>query len=322
MVAADQAAVAAAASDLASAKKPVVAACPLSSLPALPPEVSKPTNDQAGGPGAVALVGAGPGDPELLTVKALRRLQNAQVVLYDNLLCDDVLGLVPADAELVNVGKKCGDTKDRGLQQKEINDLLVLHYRRGRRVVRLKCGDPLIFGRGGEELEHLAQHGITAEVVPGITTALGAAATCQMPLTHRSCSNQLRLICGQSQARSLPELGWADLAQSAGKQTVVFYMGLKMLGDICERLRQHGVSEETPMAVVENATFPNERLVTGTVASMPKIAEEAFLGKAGPSIIFMGPTVGFPSSLDTMFATALPEAERPAKRPKTDSVAT
>merc|ERR1740138_1482863 len=217
--------------------------------------------------GPVALVGAGPGDPELLTVKAVRRLEAAEVVLHDNLISDEVLALVPAAAVLVNVGKRCGDVKDRGLQQQEIHDLLLSHSRRGVRVVRLKCGDPFVFGRGGEELEFLAKHGVFAEVVPGITTALGAAASCQMPLTHRGASNHVRLIVGQSSSRALPELDWDELARNVGRQTVVVYMGWKQIEELCKQLRDHGAPGETPMTLVENATASNERALFGTVAS-------------------------------------------------------
>ncbi|CAE8658966.1 unnamed protein product, partial [Polarella glacialis] len=187
--------------------------------------------------GPVALVGAGPGDPELLTLRAMRRLEAAEVVLHDSLISEEVLNLVPRSAELINVGKRCGDVKDRGLQQKEIHELMLLHSRRGRRVVRLKCGDPFVFGRGGEELEFLVKHQVSVEVVPGITSALGAAASCQVPLTHRGFgTNHVHFCVGQSQARTLPDLDWGELARSAMKQTAVFYMGLRSLDLICNTL--------------------------------------------------------------------------------------
>jgi len=263
--------------------------------------------------GSVALVGAGPGDPELLTLKALRRLQAADVVLHDSLLSEDILALVPASAELINVGKRCGDVRDRGLQQREIHELMLANCRRGCRVVRLKCGDPLVFGRGGEELEFLAKHGVQAEVVPGVTSAVGAAASCQMPLTHRDLgANSVRLVVGQSQAKKLPDLDWAELAGSAHRQTAVFYMGLRSLDSICERLLEHGAIGDTPMALVESATLPTERLTVGTVDSMPKLAKERQVGAdGGPVLVFLGPTAAFPARLEEL------SGGRPCKRART-----
>eukprot|EP00931_Biecheleriopsis_adriatica_P095606 TRINITY_DN691_c0_g1_i2.p1 TRINITY_DN691_c0_g1~~TRINITY_DN691_c0_g1_i2.p1 ORF type:complete len:247 (-),score=55.02 TRINITY_DN691_c0_g1_i2:393-1133(-) len=219
--------------------------------------------------GPVSLVGAGPGDPELLTLRAVRRLEAADVVLHDSLITEEVLQLVPEHAELINVGKRCGDVKDRSLQQQEIHDLMLARSRRGCRVVRLKCGDPFVFGRGGEELEFLVSHQVPTEVVPGITSALGASASIQVPLTHRSFNtNHVHFCVGQSQARTLPDLDWSDLARSAMKQTAVFYMGLKSLEKICSALRQHGAPADTPMALVESATASNEEAIFGTLESM------------------------------------------------------
>lgn len=265
--------------------------------------------------GPVALVGAGPGDPELLTVRAMRRLEVAEVVLHDNLISEDVLGLVPASAELVNVGKRCGDVKDRGLQQKEIHELLLAHSRRGRTVVRLKCGDPFVFGRGGEELEFLVKHGVPTEVVPGVTSAMGAAASCQMPLTHRDFGvNSMRLLVGQSQARKLPDLDWKELATSSSKQMSVFYMGMKSLDSICERLLENQASPDTPMALVESATLPSERRLVGTVKSLPDLARHSDIGEGGPVIIFLGPTAAFPEHLDKI------SEGRPRKRARAEAV--
>jgi|Transcript_101477 uroporphyrin-III C-methyltransferase len=262
--------------------------------------------------GLVSLVGAGPGDPDLMTVRAVRRLEAAEVVLHDNLISDDVLAMVPKHAELINVGKRCGDPKDRGLQQQEIHDLLLLHCRRCLRVVRLKCGDPFVFGRGGEEVEFLAKHGVSAEVVPGITTALGAAASCQVPLTHRSYgANQVRFVVGQSKAHALPDLDWSALARETPTQTVVFYMGLKSLSSICERLRSHGAASDTPMALVESATMPGERAFYGTLETMPELAKKQEAGDSGPVIIFVGPTAAFPSNIQA-------SSSRPLKRARVD----
>merc|ERR1712048_266400 len=191
--------------------------------------------------------------------------------------------------------------------------------RLGRRVVRLKCGDPLVFGRGGEELEFLSAHGVPSEVVPGITTALGAAASCQMPLTHRGSSTQVRFVVGQCQARSLPDLNWIELAEFASKQTVVFYMGLKSLQSICERLTAHGTRGDVPMALVENATTPVERALHGTIDTMSELARKHEVGKSGPVILFLGPTSAFPMRLEELASCAVAESEAqqpPCKRMK------
>eukprot|EP00928_Gymnodinium_smaydae_P071422 TRINITY_DN55010_c0_g1_i1.p1 TRINITY_DN55010_c0_g1~~TRINITY_DN55010_c0_g1_i1.p1 ORF type:complete len:303 (+),score=61.89 TRINITY_DN55010_c0_g1_i1:204-1112(+) len=248
-------------------------------------------------PTPVALVGAGPGDPELLTLKALRRIEAADVVFHDSLISDEMLALIPPSVDLISVGKRCGDPKDRWIQQQEIHDLLLAHSRRGRRVVRLKCGDPFIFGRGGEEVEFLAKHGVPCEVIPGITSALGAAASSMVPLTHRSFgANHLQFVVGQTQARSLPDLDWAQLARSAPRSTIVFYMGLKVLDDISKRLLDHGAEGSTPMAVVEHASTPAERLLVGTLQSLPKLVKDAKIN--GPSVIFLGPTAAFSTHLE------------------------
>eukprot|EP00933_Yihiella_yeosuensis_P074057 TRINITY_DN82893_c0_g1_i1.p1 TRINITY_DN82893_c0_g1~~TRINITY_DN82893_c0_g1_i1.p1 ORF type:complete len:294 (+),score=44.06 TRINITY_DN82893_c0_g1_i1:80-961(+) len=260
-------------------------------------------------PGPVSLVGAGPGDPELLTVKAVRRLEAAEIVLHDNLISDEVLALIPKGAEIINVGKRCGDIKDRGLQQKEIHDLMILHSRRGRRVVRLKCGDPFVFGRGGEELEVLVKHQVPVEIVPGITSALGAAASCQVPLTHRGFNtNHVHLCVGQSKAYTLPDMDWAVLAKNAMKQTAVFYMGLKSLSSICKVLRENGAPDETPMVLIESATTPCEETLYGTLSSMPEEVVKQQFGRGGPVLIILGPTAAFPAHLEKLNGRPLKRA--------------
>jgi len=249
--------------------------------------------------GMVALVGAGPGDPELLTVRAMRLLESAEVVLHDNLISEEVLALAPGNATRVNVGKRCGDVKDRGLQQHEIHELFLEYSKRGKRIIRLKCGDPFIFGRGGEELEFLAYHGIDVEVVPGITTALGAAASCQMPLTHRDHGgNNVRFMVGQTRAKKVPDVDWAELAQSSSKQTVVIYMGMKMLDDICTCLLSNKADPQTPMTLVENATLPNQRMVSGTISTLAADGRANRMGENGPVIVFLGHTAAFPQHLE------------------------
>jgi len=227
-------------------------------------------------------------------------------VLHDNLISEEIMGLVPSSALLVNVGKRCGDVRDRGLQQQEIHDLLLMYAQQGLRVVRLKCGDPLVFGRGGEELEFLAEHGVEAEVVPGITTALGAAASCQVPLTHRGYEcNQVRLMVGQTKAKTVPDFEWDELARDVSRQTVVLYMGMKMLDGICSKLKENGAASDTPMALVESATNPDQRILVGTVDTMVSIAEQHKAGSSGaPVIFFIGPTVAFPSHVEALLRKA------------------
>lgn len=264
----------------------------------------EPEPDAAVAPGPVTLVGAGPGDPELLTIRALRRLEAAEVVLHDNLIGEEVLAMVPKTALLINVGKRCGDSQVSGLRQQEIHDLLLLHSSRGRRVVRLKCGDPFIFGRGGEEVEFLAQHGVRAEVVPGVTAALGASASCQMPLTHRAMSSQVRFITGQSKAGELLKVDWPSLAREAPTQTTVFYMGLQLIDEICTQLREHGAPHDLPMAFIESATLPGERRVFGSLGTMPQLAREHKEQLTGPVLLLLGPTAAFPARLAELHAAA------------------
>jgi len=189
--------------------------------------------------------------------------------------------------------------KDRGLQQREIHELFLEYSKRGKRIIRLKCGDPFIFGRGGEELEFLTHHGINVEVVPGITTALGAAASCQMPLTHRDHgATNVRFMVGQTRAKKVPDVDWAELAQSLSTQTVVFYMGMNMLEDICACLLSNKANPETPMALVENATLPNQRRVSGTISTLAADGRTHRMGEHGPVIVFLGHTAAFPQHLE------------------------
>lgn len=251
--------------------------------------------------GSVSLVGAGPGDPELLTVKAVKRIQAAEVVLHDALISEDILALIPKEADLINVGKRCGMVKDRGLQQQEIHELLLAHSRRGKRVVRLKGGDPFVFGRGGEELEFLAGHGVDVEIVPGITAALGVSASCHMPLTHRGHGNtSIRIVVGQAQdkkASGASNLNWPDLARDVRSQTTVFYMGLRSIDLICSKLLENGAAPETPIAVVESGTTPKERVIAGTIASLPELLRKDDGGHGGPAIILLGNAAAFPAQI-------------------------
>lgn len=231
----------------------------------------------------VALVGAGPGDPELLTLRAHRLLQQADVVLYDNLVDRRIVALARRDAEKIYVGKR---RRDHGVGQGGIHELLVEHARAGRRVVRLKGGDPYIFGRGGEEVEALAAAGLRCAVVPGITAALGAASAAGIPLTHRDLSQSVRFVTGH-RAEDRINLDWPELAKPG--QTVVIYMGRGGLGEILAQLQLHGLSANTPAALVANATLADQRVIQGTISSLADQVENADL--SGPTITFVGEVV-------------------------------
>ena len=213
-------------------------------------------------PGTVFLIGAGPGDPDLLTLKAARALRAADVVLHDDLVSPEILKLVPATARLISVGKRCGR---KSTPQQEINRLLLQHALLGLQVVRLKGGDPFIFGRGGEELEFLRAAGIRVELVPGITAALGAAAAAQIPLTHREISSALILVTGSS-ARPDHIANWPDRLPS--NATVVVYMPGHDFGSLQERLIRSGVIGDTPCAVVSSATSESEQIHITTVQDL------------------------------------------------------
>lgn len=222
--------------------------------------------EAAGATGSVALVGAGPGDPGLLTLNALRALNEADVILHDRLVSDAVLQLARRDAERIEVGKSA---QGHSTRQEHIHALMLEHARRGRRVVRLKGGDPFVFGRGGEELEFLRDHGIAFEVVPGITAALACGAYAGIPLTHRDHAQSLRLVTAHCK-ESFDTLDWQALGQD--RQTLAFYMGVAGLETIRQRLLQAGRTTATPFALVENGSRPEQRVVTGTLADLPDTA--------------------------------------------------
>ena len=216
--------------------------------------------------GSVVLVGAGPGDPGLLTLNALRALQDADVILHDRLVSDEVLALARRDARKIAVGKAA---RAQSVPQERIHQLMLEHARAGRRVVRLKGGDPFVFGRGGEELEFLAAHGIPFEVVPGITAALACGAYAGVPLTHRDHAQSLRLVtahCGES----IDTLDWVALAQE--RQTVAFYMGVAGLATIGDRLLRHGRDAMTPVAIIENGSRPDQRVTLATLDALEDLA--------------------------------------------------
>jgi uroporphyrin-III C-methyltransferase/precorrin-2 dehydrogenase/sirohydrochlorin ferrochelatase len=235
--------------------------------------------------GSVALVGAGPGDPELLTLKGLRLLQSADVVLYDNLANQQLLDYARRDAEKVYVGKR---RKFPGIRQEGINALLLEHAGAGKNVVRLKGGDPFIFGRGGEETEILAENGISCIVVPGITAAVGSASYAGIPLTHREVSQSVRFVTGH-RVYDHVNLDWPELAKP--DQTLVIYMGLTWIEEILEKLVKHGMPATTPAALVEKATLPEQRVIEGTIENLAGLVRAAEV--VGPTTIIVGEVVGY-----------------------------
>lgn len=233
--------------------------------------------------GCVFLVGAGPGDPDLLTLKAARLIASAEVVVYDHLVGKAVLELIPASARRVYAGKEAGN---HALPQHEINQLLVDLASEGLRVVRLKGGDPFIFGRGGEEMQTLQAAGLHCEVVPGITAAAGAGATTGIPLTHREHAQTLVFATGHLKDDTV-DLDWDALARP--NQTVVIYMGLGALDIICRELVAHGLPADTPAAVIHGATTPEQRGVSSPLGELPTAVREA--GLRPPALIMIGNVV-------------------------------
>jgi len=233
--------------------------------------------------GHVTLVGTGPGDPDLLTVRAARLIAQADVALYDHLVGPRILDLLPAAAYRILVGKR---RNDHTLPQTQINALLVDYARRGHRVLRLKGGDPFLFGRGGEELEALAAAGVPFDVVPGITAALGASACAGIPLTHRNHAQGCTFVTGQLQDGSM-DLDWPALARP--HHTLVVYMGLLGLPQLCVRLVEHGRAPDTPAAIVQHASLPTQCVVVGTLATLAGLAAARALRP--PTLIIVGEVV-------------------------------
>ena len=246
-------------------------------------------------PGYVYLVGAGPGDPELLTVRAARLVAAADCVVYDNLVSRDILALCRPDADKIYVGKKASH---HTLPQHEINTLLVRLAQEQKVVVRLKGGDPFIFGRGGEEAEELVDSGLSFEVVPGITAATGIGAYAGIPLTHRDHAQSCVFVTGhlKTTAEHPDEplvLDWEALARP--RQTVVFYMGVSRLNDICQGLIQHGMPADTPAAAIQRGTQPEQKVVAATLATLTNAVHRA--GITPPALIIVGSVVGLANRL-------------------------
>lgn len=241
--------------------------------------INRPHTDE--NTGAVHIVGAGPGDPDLLTIKALRLLQRADVILYDRLVSDDILALARRDAERLYVGKA---KSNHAVPQQEIESRLIELARQGKMVVRLKGGDPFVFGRGGEELEALRNANIPVFVCPGVTAAIGCAAAANMALTHRDYAQAVTFVTGHAKGEADPDLDWSALA--ALKNTLVIYMGVTKAETIAAKLIEHGRTRETPVAVIENGTRENQKIVKGALGFLSHLVDASEI--KGPALLVIG----------------------------------
>ena len=241
----------------------------------------------------ISLVGAGPGDPDLLTLKAWRLLGSADALVYDRLVSPEILDLVPAGAARIDVGKQTGN---HPVPQNEINDTLVRLARGGRKVVRLKGGDPFMFGRGGEEALALAEAGIPFEVVPGITSAQGTAARLKIPLTHRGIAGSVRYLTGHCRAGAALDFDWEGLSDP--NTTLVIYMGLANIREITAQLMAHGLDPETPAMAVASATRPDQTQLVSTLGRLAAQARAADLNS--PVLFIIGEVVRLAATLGTL----------------------
>jgi uroporphyrin-III C-methyltransferase len=241
--------------------------------------------------GKVFICGAGPGDPKLVTVRAMEVLNNCDVVLYDRLICKDLIDQVPAKCEKIYVGRAVGDSTTH---QDITNDLMVEHAKNGRRVVRLKGGDPFIFGRGSEEAEYLFKHNIDFEIIPGITSAIGSAAYAGIPLTHRRFSSSVAIVTGhEAPKKREPTVKWDKLAKSVN--TIVILMGVEELEHISYKLIKGGMNKKSDVAVIENGTTMKQRIVKGNLSNIAEIARENKMKP--PAIIIIGKVVSLQEKL-------------------------
>ena len=239
----------------------------------------------------VYLVGTGPGDPDLLTVKALRLLQTADVIVYDRLVSADIIDLIPSGVARIFVGKETGK---HTLSQDKINELLVRLAQTNRSVVRLKGGDPLVFGRGSEEALYLSRHNVCFEIVPGITSASARTTYAGIPLTHRGLANQVHIITGHCREDAPLDYDWAALAKR--DSTLVIYMGVAQIGQITQQLIAHGLSAQTPAAAVEQGTTAQQRVCITTLADLPQQVEQSHL--QAPVLFVIGQVVSLAEELD------------------------
>ncbi|MDR2924306.1 MAG: uroporphyrinogen-III C-methyltransferase, partial [Treponema sp.] len=245
----------------------------------------------------VTIVGAGPGGRGLLTLKGAQSIQNADIVLYDRLVGEEILSMIPQDAEKIDVGKNAGN---HPVPQEAINNLLLEKARQGRNVVRLKGGDPFVFGRGGEELELLADNGIPFEVVPGVTSAIAGAAYAGIPVTHRDYSSSVHILTGHAKNNEKQNIDYKALVKLNG--TLLFMMGVAAIGEICENCIAGGMDAQMPAAIVENATANSMRKFLGTVGTLESVARENNV--RSPSVIIIGKVCGFSERFD-WFANGL-----------------
>jgi uroporphyrin-III C-methyltransferase len=235
--------------------------------------------------GRATLVGCGPGDPDLLTVRAMKAIQSADVLLFDALIDPAILDLAPVAVRRIDVGKRCGR---HAMNQTAINALIVRLARSGAHVVRLKGGDPFVFGRGGEELASLLAAGVPVTVVPGVTAACAAAASLQVPLTHRDMARSVHFVTGHGAEGAVPAHDWRALAQSGG--TIAAYMASRTLASVAAQLMAAGMAGATPAVAVENASRGDERRLFGTIADLSEAVAAA--GLSGPTLVLIGPVVG------------------------------
>ncbi len=246
--------------------------------------------------GTIYLVGAGPGDPDLLTLRAARLLENAELVVHDGLVSREILAMAPTSAEFISVAKQ---RARHTLPQDDINALLIREAKKGRDVIRLKGGDPLVFGRGGEEAEDARAAGVPVEIVPGISAANGAAAAAQIALTHRDASSIVSFVAGQ--CKGLSDQDWSGLAGKG--RTLVIYMGVKTAPQIAEKLMEDGLAPDVPVAIIENAARPEMRVVRGLLAGLPDLVTS--LQIKSPALIVIGDVTARQTGLDDRTLAAL-----------------